>query len=125
MNGTTLRTVLLIAVALVAIVLYSAIFIVQQTQYALVLRFGDIAWRNYQGGDQALTGVPAPLPPARRSGRSKAYIIHRLVSANTVSPDQCPVMSKPPSEADYYALMTPEQAAARLREQPSTHYRQR
>jgi len=42
MNGTTLRTVLLIAVALVAIVLYSAIFIVQQTQYALVLRFGAV-----------------------------------------------------------------------------------
>ena len=42
MNGTTLRTALLIALALVAIVLYSAVFIVQQTQYALVLRFGAV-----------------------------------------------------------------------------------
>lgn len=85
-------------------------------EQALVLRFGDIVWRNYQGGDQALTGVPARLPPARRSGKSKAYIIHRLVSANAVKPDQCPAMSKPPSEADYYALMTPEQAAKKKAE---------
>ncbi|WP_201830065.1 protease modulator HflC [Microvirga zambiensis] len=42
MNGTTLRTGLLILLALVAIVLYSSVFIVQQTQYALVLRFGAV-----------------------------------------------------------------------------------
>ncbi len=42
MNGSTLRTGLLILVGLIAIVLYSAIFIVQQTQYALVLRFGAV-----------------------------------------------------------------------------------
>ncbi len=42
MNGTTLRTGLLILVGLVAIVLYASVFIVQQTQYALVLRFGAV-----------------------------------------------------------------------------------
>jgi membrane protease subunit HflC len=42
MNGSTLRTVVLIALVLVAIVLYSATFIVQQTQFALVLRFGAV-----------------------------------------------------------------------------------
>ncbi|EIM28041.1 protease modulator HflC [Microvirga lotononidis] len=42
MNGSTLRTGLLIIVALAAIVLYSSVFIVQQTQYALVLRFGAV-----------------------------------------------------------------------------------
>ncbi|QRM30878.1 protease modulator HflC [Microvirga sp. VF16] len=42
MNGSTLRTVVLIALALAAIVLYSSVFIVQQTQYALVLRFGAV-----------------------------------------------------------------------------------
>jgi membrane protease subunit HflC len=42
MNGTTLRTGLLILAGLVAIVLYASIFIVQQTQYALVLRFGAV-----------------------------------------------------------------------------------
>lgn len=42
MNGTTLRTGLLILVGLVAIALYASIFIVQQTQYALVLRFGAV-----------------------------------------------------------------------------------
>ncbi|MBJ6127340.1 protease modulator HflC [Microvirga splendida] len=42
MNGSTLRTGLLILVGLIAIVLYSAVYIVQQTQYALVLRFGAV-----------------------------------------------------------------------------------
>jgi modulator of FtsH protease HflC len=42
MNGTTLRTVSLIVLALLAVGLYSSIFIVQQTQYALVLRFGAV-----------------------------------------------------------------------------------
>ncbi|MBB3018086.1 membrane protease subunit HflC [Microvirga lupini] len=42
MNGSTLRTGLLILVGLIAIVLYSSVFIVQQTQYALVLRFGAV-----------------------------------------------------------------------------------
>jgi membrane protease subunit HflC len=42
MNNSVLRTGLLIILAVVAIVLYSSIFIVQQTQYALVLRFGAV-----------------------------------------------------------------------------------
>ena len=42
MNSTTLRTGVLILLALAAIVLYSSVFIVQQTQYALVLRFGAV-----------------------------------------------------------------------------------
>jgi membrane protease subunit HflC len=42
MNGSTLRTGLLLLVGLIAIVLYSSIYIVQQTQYALVLRFGAV-----------------------------------------------------------------------------------
>ena len=42
MNNSTLRTGALILLALAAIVLYSSIFVVQQTQYALVLRFGAV-----------------------------------------------------------------------------------
>lgn len=42
MNNSALRTGILILLALAAIVLYSSIFIVQQTQYALVLRFGAV-----------------------------------------------------------------------------------
>jgi membrane protease subunit HflC len=42
MNSSTLRTGGLILLVLVAIVLYSSVFIVQQTQYALVLRFGAV-----------------------------------------------------------------------------------
>ena len=42
MNSSTLRTGGLILLVLLAIVLYSSVFIVQQTQYALVLRFGAV-----------------------------------------------------------------------------------
>jgi membrane protease subunit HflC len=42
MSNSTLRTGFVILLALVAIVLYSSIFIVSQTQYALVLRFGAV-----------------------------------------------------------------------------------
>jgi hypothetical protein len=81
-------------------------------EQAIVLRFGDIAWRNFAGGDTKVTGVPAVLAPAQVTGRSRAYIIHNLISANTISKDQCPVMSKAPTEDDFFALKTPEQVAA-------------
>ncbi|HZH51755.1 MAG TPA: protease modulator HflC [Microvirga sp.] len=42
MNSPTFRTVFLIVLGLALLVLYSAVFIVQQTQYALVLRFGAV-----------------------------------------------------------------------------------
>ncbi|WP_230531022.1 protease modulator HflC [Microvirga roseola] len=42
MKNPALRTGLLILLGLAVIVLYSAVFIVQQTQYALVLRFGAV-----------------------------------------------------------------------------------
>lgn len=42
MNNATLRTGLLVLLGLAAIVLYSSVFIVSQTQYALVLRFGAV-----------------------------------------------------------------------------------
>lgn len=81
-------------------------------EQALVLRFADITWRNYHGGSVKVTGTPAVLPAAKRTGKSRAYIIHNLVSANSVAKDQCPVMSKAPSEADFFALKTPEEIAA-------------
>ncbi|MCB8821292.1 protease modulator HflC [Microvirga rosea] len=42
MNSPALRTGFVVLLALVLIALYSSIFIVQQTQYALVLRFGAV-----------------------------------------------------------------------------------
>lgn len=42
MNSSILRTGLLVLLGLAAIVLYSSVFVVQQTQYALVLRFGAV-----------------------------------------------------------------------------------
>lgn len=42
MNNPTIRTGLLIVLGLALLVLYTATFVVQQTQYALVLRFGAV-----------------------------------------------------------------------------------
>jgi modulator of FtsH protease HflC len=42
MSGQAMRTVGLIALALIAIVLYASLFTVYQTQHALVLRFGAV-----------------------------------------------------------------------------------
>ncbi|HEY8380665.1 MAG TPA: protease modulator HflC [Microvirga sp.] len=42
MNNTALRTGALILLGLAAIVLFASVFVVQQTQYALVLRFGAV-----------------------------------------------------------------------------------
>jgi membrane protease subunit HflC len=42
MNNQALRTGVLILLGLAAIVLFTSVFIVQQTQYALVLRFGAV-----------------------------------------------------------------------------------
>jgi modulator of FtsH protease HflC len=42
MNNSTARTGLAILAALVLIILYASVFVVQQTQYALVLRFGAV-----------------------------------------------------------------------------------
>ncbi|HEX2134560.1 MAG TPA: protease modulator HflC [Microvirga sp.] len=42
MNNPALRTAVLILVGIALIVLYASVFVVQQTQYALVLRFGAV-----------------------------------------------------------------------------------
>ncbi|MET0427054.1 MAG: protease modulator HflC [Microvirga sp.] len=42
MNNAALRPILIIAAILVLIVVWASVFIVQQTQYALVLRFGAV-----------------------------------------------------------------------------------
>lgn len=81
-------------------------------EQALVLAFQDIQWRNFSGEDRQLSTAPAKLPSAAKSGRSLAYVVTWFVSANSVKPDQCPVFSAGPTEADYYAYKTPEQAAA-------------
>jgi type VI protein secretion system component Hcp len=90
--------------------------VAEAPEQTFVLRFEDIAWRNFKGGKTELQAAPVPLAPAQRSGKSRAFIVHNLISANTVAPDQCPMMSKAPSEADYFALMTPEQVAAKRAE---------
>ncbi|WP_046867859.1 protease modulator HflC [Microvirga massiliensis] len=42
MNSTALRTGILVLLGIAAIVLFSAIYVVHQTQYAMVLRFGAV-----------------------------------------------------------------------------------
>lgn len=80
-------------------------------EQAVILRFGDIVWRNYDGAGAEALAPPAELPPSQQAGATRAFIVHRLTSANDISPDQCAVLAQGPSEADYYALMSPDMAA--------------
>lgn len=78
---------------------------------AFVLGFRDIQWLNYRGAPEgspaALKG--AALAPAS-SGKTKAFVVTWFAVAHDVSADQCPVLNTKPSEADYYALMSTEDA---------------
>lgn len=84
-------------------------------QQAIVVTFNTIEWLNF---DSATANVPArfdppqlqPLP-RRLSGETRAWVISWVAYANSVSDDQCPVMNERPGEADYYALVPPEEAA--------------
>jgi hypothetical protein len=90
--------------------------VAEAPEQALILRFQDIEWLNYQGKGEPSLAVPVSLPPAARGGATRAFVITWFLSANNVAPDQCPVMARGPTEAKFYSLMTPEHAAAKKAE---------
>jgi hypothetical protein len=59
-----------------------------------------------------ITAEPAKLAPAPRSGLSKVFVISWFAPIADSGADQCPKLNTKPSQADYYALMSPERAAA-------------
>lgn len=82
-------------------------------QQAFVLEFKSSKLLNYEG-EGAPVVFPTPtvqqLTPLGQQvpGRSKAFVMTWFAAAHDVADDQCPVMNKKPTEADYYALMTPD-----------------
>lgn len=82
-------------------------------EQALVFTFKNIEWLNYhrEGDGVELVLEPAVLPPAQTSGATKTFVVSWIAPANDVSGEQCAVMTEKPTEADYYALMSKEEAA--------------
>jgi hypothetical protein len=82
-------------------------------EQAFVMSFQDIAWLNYKGPAEghAIVLQPPAFAAIPVSGMTKTFVVSWFGVANDVADDQCPRFNPKPSEADYYALMTPEQAA--------------
>jgi hypothetical protein len=84
-------------------------------QQAIVVKFGNIEWLNWHGDEAKplpLAMAPAALPPlpANLSGESRAWVVTWIGPAQDSTAEQCPVMNDKPTEADYYAQMSPEEA---------------
>lgn len=79
---------------------------------ALVLSFSDIEWLNYQGETRRATAMtPAVLKPLSASGATKIFVVKWFSYAHDVRDDQCPAVTFKPSEEQYYALKSTEEAA--------------
>jgi hypothetical protein len=86
--------------------------VAEAPEQAFVLEFGDVAITNYNGpyAGVQLKLTPASLRPLTTSGETKAFVVSWLAVAHDVSDDQCPVMNAKPTEDDYYALKSKEEA---------------
>lgn len=83
-------------------------------EQAIVLSSQDIQWLNYDGPDMVDNVVtPVAFQPLTVSGVTKTFVLSWFAIANDVSDGQCPQINAKPTEADYYALMSPADAAAR------------
>jgi hypothetical protein len=80
---------------------------------ALVVSFKDIEWLNYQGEPDGEVTLPvaATLPPAEDSGQTLSFVLNWFGYAHDVADNQCETVSAKPTERDYYALMSQEDAA--------------
>jgi hypothetical protein len=86
-------------------------------EQAFVLKFGDIQWLNYRGGDKGVNVVlePARLPPAQSSGTTRTFVVSWFGFAHDVSSDQCPVMNRKPMPEDFSLSL--EQLDLKIRDQ--------
>lgn len=91
-------------------------------EQALVISFADIEWLNYAADGPKLNRVDLrsedfpKVEPAPQSPGTKAFVVSWFGVAGYVDETQCPVMNKKPTEDDYYAFMTKEQADAKREE---------
>ncbi|MFC0684846.1 Hcp family type VI secretion system effector [Novosphingobium clariflavum] len=82
-------------------------------EQAFGLHFEAIEWLNYkpQPEPRPLTTVAANLPAAPRSGQTRAFVVSWFAPVADANANQCPQMNRKPTQAEYYALMSPERAA--------------
>lgn len=88
--------------------------VAEAPEQAFALKFDDIRWVNArpQPKPRPITAQPAKLAAAPKSGASKVFVITWFAPIADSRDDQCPRLNAKPSQADYYALMSPERAAA-------------
>jgi hypothetical protein len=96
-------------------------------EQAIVVSFNNIEWLNYKGDGEGVDNhmPPAVLAPISSSGTTKSFVISWFAQAHDVSDNQCAKLNERPSEDEYYALMTPQEAAAereRLKSQGGVGY---
>jgi hypothetical protein len=84
-------------------------------EQAIVVSFEDIEWLNWK---EDARSVPVKLEaaelmplPKNLTGETRSWVLTWFALGNHVSDDQCPVMNLKPTEKDYYALVTPAEAA--------------
>jgi len=83
-------------------------------EQAFGLHFQQIEWTNAKRSPQPIPVMaqPAKLPPAPRSGTTKTFVVSWFAVMADANPNQCPKMNPKPTQEEYYALMSPERAAA-------------
>lgn len=96
-------------------------------EQAIVVSFNAIDWLNYKGDADGIDNhtAPAAVGPINLSGTTRTFVISWFAQAHDVSDSQCPKLNERPSEDEYYALMTPQEAAAereRLKSQGGVGY---
>jgi hypothetical protein len=87
--------------------------VAEAPEQAFVISFDGIEWLNYDGPPEGMPTVlqPAVFTPIALSGATKTFVVSWFGVANDVADDQCSKLNPKPSEDDYYALMSAEQAA--------------
>jgi type VI protein secretion system component Hcp len=80
-------------------------------EQAFIFEFTAIRWLNYQGKDREVASlVPAKLPRAQTSGATKTFVLTWIAGAVDGSEGQCTAPVSKPTEEDYYALRSKEDA---------------
>jgi hypothetical protein len=84
-------------------------------EQAFVLSFNDIAWLNFRGDSKirklVASAVPARLPPRPTTGESRTFLISSVMSSAGYDSKECPRLTKEPTEADYFSLVSKSVAA--------------
>lgn len=82
-------------------------------EQAFELSFQQIEWKNARRMPEPVPVVaePAKLMRVPHSGSTKAFVISWFAVVADANAQQCPTMNPKPTQAEYYALMSPERAA--------------